>query len=329
MAMRREKRLESKSRPDAAGSYGVQLSSYDAEQRSSVPSLTVLCCADKTFGQHFLVNPKIIAEIIDKSELRSTDIVLEIGPGSGVLTMPMLEKVKKVIAIEIDARHVAELRKRVQGGPFAKKLEIIVGDAITLEWPHCDMIVANTPYQISSPLVFKLLAHQPVVRAAVLMFQREFAMRLVAPPGDPMYSRLSVNTQLLAHVEHLIKVGRHNFQPPPKVESSVVRIVPLNPPPCLNFVEFDGLTRLCFSRKNKTLSAIFRQKPVLQLLAENYRTFCALQNVPLPDPLPDMKELVERILSDSGFLEQRSRNLSIDDFVRLLTAFNEAGIHFA
>lgn len=89
--------------------------------------------------------------------------------------------------------------------------------------------------QISSPLVFKLLAHRPIFRTAVLMFQREFALRLVAAPGNNLYCRLTVNTQLLSKVQHVIKVGRNNFRPPPKVESSVVRITPRNPPPPLQF----------------------------------------------------------------------------------------------
>ena len=80
------------------------------------------------------------------------------------------------------------------------------------------------------------------------MFQREFALRLVAQPGDELYCRLSVNTQLLAKVTHVMKVGRNNFRPPPKVESSVVRIEPLNPPPPINFQEWDGLVRLAFQR---------------------------------------------------------------------------------
>ncbi len=91
------------------------------------------------------------------------------------------------------------------------------------------------------------------------MYQHEFAMRLVARPGDPMFSRLAANTQLLARVNHLLKVGKNNFRPPPKVDSSVVRIEPRNPPPPINFLEWDGLIRLCFSRKNKTLGAIFKQ----------------------------------------------------------------------
>jgi 18S rRNA (adenine1779-N6/adenine1780-N6)-dimethyltransferase len=201
-----------------------------------------------------------------------------------------------------------------------------------MDLPYFDVCVANTPYQISSPLVFKLLAHRPLFRydaaprslqptgacmtrrtdschsCALLMFQREFALRLLATPGTQLYCRLSVNTQLLSKVTHVLKVGKNNFRPPPKVESSVVRITPLDPPPPINFLvcvlypdqndqhyqrvalltlagvtttcakEWDGLVRLCFNRKNKTLGAIFRQTNVLKLLEENYTTFLALRD---------------------------------------------------
>ncbi|KAL7117302.1 hypothetical protein ACP275_03G063300 [Erythranthe tilingii] len=112
------------------------------------------------------------------------------------------------------------------------------------------------------------------------MFQREFAMRLVAQPGDSLYCRLSVNTQLLSRVNHLLKVGRNNFRPPPKVDSSVVRIEPRKPLPPVNFKEWDGLVRICFNRKNKTLGALFRQKTVLNMLEKNYKTLQALQLTP-------------------------------------------------
>ncbi len=146
------------------------------------------------------------------------------------------------------------------------------GDVIKQDLPYFDICVANTPYQISSPLTFKLLSHRPAFRAAVLMFQREFAMRLVAKPGESLYCRLSVNAQLLSRVSHLLKVGKNNFRPPPKVESSVVRIEPRQPKEIqVNFTEWDGLIRLCFSRKNKTLGAIFKQNAVLDMLEKNYR----------------------------------------------------------
>lgn len=111
----------------------------------------------------------------------------------------------------------------------------------------------------------------------MIMFQREFAMRLVAQPGDTLYCRLSVNVQLLSRVSHLLKVGRNNFRPPPKVDSSVVRIEPRKPLPPVSFKEWDGLVRVCFNRKNKTLGAIFKQKRVLELLEKNYKTMQSLQ----------------------------------------------------
>lgn len=216
--------------------------------------------------------------MLEKSALRPTDVVLEIGPGTGNMTVKILEKAKKVVACEIDPRLVAELQKRVQGTPYQSKLQILIGDALKSEFPFFDICIANVPYQISSPLVFKLLLHRPIFRCAVLMFQREFAQRLVAKPGDKLYCRLSINTQLLARVDMLMKVGKNNFKPPPKVESSVVRIEPRNPPPAINFTEWDGLTRIAFLRKNKTLAASFKQSSVLQTLENNYKLQASLQN---------------------------------------------------
>ncbi len=90
--------------------------------------------------------------------------------------------------------------------PFKSKLDIVIGDILKSELPFFDLCVANLPYQISSPFVFKLLLHRPIFRCAIVMFQREFAQRLVAKPGEKLYCRLSVNTQLLARVDHLMKV---------------------------------------------------------------------------------------------------------------------------
>lgn len=167
-------------------------------------------CFNKDFGQHILKNPMVIKSIVEKSAIRSTDTVLEIGPGTGNMTVALLESAKKVIACEIDTRLVAELQKRVQGTHLKPKLEILVGDVLKADLPFFNLCVANIPYQISSPLVFKLLAHRPFFRCAVLMFQKEFAERLVAKKGDKLYSRLSVNTQLMARVDMILKVSIHN-----------------------------------------------------------------------------------------------------------------------
>nr|CAD7585588.1 unnamed protein product [Timema genevievae] len=283
---------------------------------------------NKNFGQHILKNPLIIQGMVDKSALRPTDVCLEVGPGTGNMTVKLLEKVKKVIACEIDPRLVAELQKRVQGTHFQSKLQIMIGDILKTDLPFFDICVANIPYQISSPLVFKLLLHRPFFRCAVLMFQREFAQRLVAKPGDKMYCRLSINTQLLARVDLLMKVGKNNFRPPPKVESSVVRIEPRNPPPPVNFKEWDGLTRIAFNRKNKTLGAAFKQTLVLDVLKRNHSIFCSIMDISVPEDF-DIKKTVEVVLKKGNWETRRARTMDIDDFLTLLCDFNEQKIHFS
>ena len=227
----------------------------------------------KSKGQHLLKNPMILSEIINKSGIKSTDTVLEIGPGTGNLTMLLLEASKKVIAIELDPRMVAQLLKRVAVSEYQNKLQLIQGDILKQKLPFFDLCVANIPYQISSPIVFKLLSHRPLFRAAILLIQREFAMRLIAKPNTEFYCRLSVNVQLLSKVDHIMKVSKKNFVPPPKVESSVVRIEPIHPLPKINFLEWDGMLRICFSRKNKTLGALFKQKKIFDMIYQNYKKF--------------------------------------------------------
>uniref|UniRef100_A0A8C2DJW7 rRNA adenine N(6)-methyltransferase n=2 Tax=Cyprinus carpio TaxID=7962 RepID=A0A8C2DJW7_CYPCA len=264
-------------------------------------------------GQHILKNPLVVNGIIEKAALRPTDVVLEVGPGTGNMTVKLLEKAKKVVACELDTRLVAELQKRVQCTPMQNKLQILIGDVLKTDLPFFDVCVANLPYQISSPFVFKLLLHRPFFRCAVLMFQREFAMRLVAKPGDKLYCRLSINTQLLARVDHLMKVGKNNFRPPPKVESSVVRIEPKNPPPPINFQEWDGLVRIAFVRKNKTLTINANKFKQLASLQQDF----------------SITQKIESILQESHFSNKRARSMDIDDFMVLLHAFNSAGIHFS
>lgn len=222
---------------------------------------------NKSKGQHFLENGEVIKQIVDKSAVRATDVVLEVGPGNGNLTRLLLERTRQVIAIEVDNRMISELIKRFPPySELGRKLVLVKSDAVRSDWPFFDICVANLPYQISSPIVFKLLCHRPAFRCAVLMLQREFAMRLVAQPGAGCYSRLSVNVQLLARVDHLMKVSRKSFRPPPKVESSVVRIEPKSPAPVLDFAQWDVLLRVCFNRKNKTLGAIFKTRASLARL---------------------------------------------------------------
>ncbi|KAJ2726137.1 Dimethyladenosine transferase [Coemansia sp. Benny D115] len=282
---------------------------------------------NKDLGQHILINPLVSQGIVDKARLKQTDTVLEVGPGTGNLTVKILEQAKRVIACEADARLAAELTKRVQGGPFQNKLEIIHGDVMKQTLPYFDACISNTPYQISSPLTFKLLFHRPLFRCAVLMFQHEFSLRLVARPGDSQYGRLAVNCQLYAKVQLVMKVGRNNFKPPPKVESSVVRIEPLDPPPPIDFEEWDGMVRIAFSRKHKTLAANFKSTATMQMLEDNYKTYCAANEV-MVEPDFDIKAKVIGVLERLDYADKRAFKLDIVDFLSLLAAFHDAGIHF-
>merc|ERR1719333_1374503 len=159
-------------------------------------------------------------------------------------------------------------------------LEVVEGDVLRADWPAFDACVANLPYQISSPFTFRLLAHRPLFRSAVLMFQKEFAERLIADVGESQYGRLALNTRLFVKVSCVCKVSRGSFNPPPEVDSMVVKLVPRNPPIQVNFREWDGMLRVVFCRKRKTLHANFNNKTVLKTLEENYKTWCSLTNTP-------------------------------------------------
>ncbi|KAL8303302.1 hypothetical protein RB597_005124 [Gaeumannomyces tritici] len=244
----------------------------------------------KDYGQHILKNPGIAEEIVKKAFLRPTDTVLEVGPGTGNLSVKILERAARLVAVELDPRMGAELTKRVQGRPEQRKLEVILGDVIKAELPPFDVLISNTPYQISSPLVFKVLALPNPPRCAVLMFQREFASRLTAQPGDSLYSRLSVNVQLFSKVTHIMKVGKGNFKPPPQVESSVVRIEPKTgrERPQVSWDEWDGMLRVCFNRKNKTLHASFLGvKEVLAMAERNYKVWCTMNGVAVDESVAE------------------------------------------
>lgn len=290
-------------------------------------------------GQHILKNPLVAQGIVDKADIKPSDTVLEVGPGTGNLTVRILEQAKKVIAVEMDPRMAAELTKRVQGKPIEKKLEIIMGDCIKMDLPYFDVCISNTPYQISSPLVFKLLNLPRPPRVSILMFQREFALRLLARPGDSLYCRLSANVQMWANVTHVMKVGRGNFRPPPNVESSVVRIEVKHPRPPVDYKEWDGLLRICFVRKNRTVSAGFKATAVLSILEQNYKVFVS-QNGPntlgydanavsADDYDTIVKGKVDTVLKETEIGEMRSGKCDQTDFLRLLYAFHQVGIHFA
>ncbi|TLS24748.1 hypothetical protein PpBr36_08907 [Pyricularia pennisetigena] len=276
----------------------------NAAAAAAAPSKNNVFRFKKDYGQHILKNPGIAEEIVKKAYLRPTDTVLEVGPGTGNLSVKILERAQKLIAVELDPRMGAELTKRVQGKPEQRKLEVILGDVIKADLPPFDVLISNTPYQISSPLVFKMLALPNPPRCAVLMFQREFSSRLTARPGEALYSRLSVNVQLFAKVTHIMKVGKANFKPPPQVESSVVRIEPKlgRERPNVSWEEWDGMLRVCFNRKNKTLHASFLGvKEVLAMAERNYKIWCTMNDIPIDESVVETADGdVEMDAEDGG-----------------------------
>ncbi|GAB2282788.1 hypothetical protein Dimus_017323 [Dionaea muscipula] len=223
----------------------------------------------KSKGQHLLTNSRILDCIVKTSDIRPTDTVLEIGPGTGNLTLKLLEVARMVVAIEVDKRMVQVLKKRVAEHGFEDRItvrdvaSVMCYDALKTEFPRVDLVVANIPYGISSPLVAKLVFGESPFRSATLLLQKEFARRLLADPGDSEYCRLAVNVKLVAEVEFVMDVSKRDFHPVPKVDSSVVRIRRKLEVPKVDFSEWSAFTRICFCKKNKTLGATFKQKKKL------------------------------------------------------------------
>jgi len=207
----------------------------------------------RNLGQNFLVVPDIIERNIERAEVSERDVVLEIGPGLGVLTDVLSRRAGKVYAIEKD-RRIIEILQREYSWP---NVEIIHGDAVKVHFPGFNKVVSNLPYQISSPITFKLLRHE--FEKAVLIYQLEFAERVVAKPGQKNYSRLSLMVSSLAHAELVERIGRGAFWPKPKVDSAVVL---LEPKPQNERIALDeNLVKALFQHRRSTVAAALKKSP--------------------------------------------------------------------
>jgi len=203
--------------------------------------------ASRGLGQNFLIDERVAHRQVESAHLRSDETVLEIGPGLGVLTRLLAARAGRVVAIERDRRLAGALA--ALGG----NVEVVCGDALRVPWPAFDVMVSNLPYQISSPVTFRLL-EEPFDRA-VLMFQREFAERVVAVPGTKDYSRLTVNVAHRAETSILERVPRSAFHPQPKVDSAVVRLVRRLPAYRVeDEAVFHAVVDACFSHRRKTIA---------------------------------------------------------------------------
>ncbi len=206
---------------------------------------------NRDLGQNFLIVQDIIERNVDRAGLSKKDVVLEIGPGLGVLTKELAERAKKVYAIEKD-RRIIEILQREYSWP---NVELIEGDAVKIEWPTFNKMVSNLPYQISSPVTFKLLKQD--FEKAVLIYQLEFAERMVSKPGDKNYSRLSLMVQAKAKVELVERIGRGAFWPKPKVDSAVVVVEPKPPRERIELNE--NLVRALFQHRKSTVSSALKK----------------------------------------------------------------------
>jgi 16S rRNA (adenine1518-N6/adenine1519-N6)-dimethyltransferase len=196
----------------------------------------------RRLGQHFL-RDRSVAEYIVSLVPPGLDVI-EIGPGRGALTLPLARKSRTVYAIEVDRRLAETLRMLAP-----QNVVVIEGDALEVEWPRADFATSNVPYSITSPLLLKLARHR---LPAVLTVQREVAERLAAGPGDENYGRLTVAVRCHYDVEILRILPPWVFEPPPKVYSAVIRLMPREP--CVDdFDGFQSFTAWLFSARRKTL----------------------------------------------------------------------------
>jgi 16S rRNA (adenine1518-N6/adenine1519-N6)-dimethyltransferase len=201
---------------------------------------------DKRKGQNYLIDKDVLSRIIHSADLSKTDTVLEIGAGIGTLTIPLAKNAGKVIAVEQDRKIAAILVKRLKKLQISN-VEIIIGDATKIAFPKFNKVISNLPYKISSPITFKILKYN--FELAVLMYQMEFAERMIAYPGDSNYSRLSVMIHFYTNAEMLFKVSKKVFLPKPKVSSAVIMLTPKNG---LDVDEFLlNVTRALFQHKRK------------------------------------------------------------------------------
>jgi len=208
----------------------------------------------KRFGQNFLVDRSYIERIVDGIAPRPGDNLIEIGPGLGALTRPLLERAGHLTVIEIDRDLVARIAAEFD----PDRLELHNADALDFDFASLGRdlrIVGNLPYNISSPLLFHLADYEAIVRDITVMLQKEVVQRMVAAPSTPEYGRLSVMLQARFSIERLLVLPPGAFRPAPKVESAVARLTPLHEarPAISNQQLFERIVAAAFGQRRKTL----------------------------------------------------------------------------
>ena len=210
--------------------------------------------AKKKFGQNFLKDTSIINAIIQSINPVPDDLLIEIGPGLGALTKPLLEKTNHLLAIEVDRDIVAWMENEYS----KKNITVFNEDILNFNFDQFDQkvrIVGNLPYNISTPILFKCIDNITNIKDLHFMLQKEVVDRMIAVPSSSEYGRLSVMLQYYFAMEHLVHVPKESFDPEPKVESSFVRLIPYKHYPFVanNIEQFGRIVKEAFSQRRKTI----------------------------------------------------------------------------
>ncbi len=252
--------------------------------------------ARKRFGQNFLVDTHIIRKIVNAIAPAADDNLVEIGPGQGAITSPLLQLCPGLTAIELDRDLAASLAEKFgdeQGFTLIQQ-DALAFDFASLYTGRPLRVTGNLPYNISTPLLFHLLNYHHLIADMHVMLQKEVVDRLAAAPGSKAYGRLSVMLQYYCQVEPLFTVPPEAFRPAPKVQSSVVKLTPYNPLPAAAVDEalFAQLVKACFQQRRKTLRNAMK-------------------------PLLPTKEIDACMVESSLDPRSRAEQLSVADFVSL------------
>jgi len=259
--------------------------------------------AKKSLGQHFLVDRKVVLDILHGARLGPSDVIVEIGPGLGALTFQLAREVDRVIAVEKDFRAYGELDRRLRA-MSVENVDLVRGDILRFplepvagRFGRKLTVVGNLPYNISKPVLEKLLRSCEVVDRAVLMFQAEVADRLLASPGSKAYGALTLMVRYRAFPSLILNVGKESFRPKPKVASKVVDLDFSSPSDGGTLDEgwFDTVVRVAFSHRRKTL--------INSLVGSGCQW---------------PREMVANVLADCGIdPSRRAETLDMDEFIRL------------
>jgi 16S rRNA (adenine1518-N6/adenine1519-N6)-dimethyltransferase len=210
--------------------------------------------ARKRFGQHFLNDASVIDAIVSEIAPQKGDAMVEIGPGLAALTQPLVERLGQLTVIELDRDLAVRLRER-------PNLDVVESDVLKVDFSALAArlsggkirVVGNLPYNISTPILFHLLEHVAVVKDQHFMLQKEVIDRMVAQPATSDYSRLSVMLQWRYAMDNVLFVPPASFDPPPRVDSAIVRMVPLSNPPAIDLPRYGQMVQVAFSQRRKIL----------------------------------------------------------------------------